>query len=279
MSFDKKELVVKSNRLVEASYRLTLTEQRMILLAIARSRDTQTGLLPGIPVTISAKNYAKQFAGVDEGSVYSQLKAAIDTLYERSVTIHDTDPETQKPRVRSTRWINEKAYIDGAGNVQLVFTPEVVKYFTRLEGTLTPYTSYGLEKVGGMSSFNSIRIYEMLAQHKGVGHRTINLAWLREKLELEPTDYKLTADLKRWVLDPAVAQINKHSDLKVDYKSVKTGRAITDFAFTIKDKTKPAKPKAPKKPPIKPTDQDRRDLAEANGQGRLPQFEDGGEEF
>ena len=37
-------------------------------------------------------------------------------------------------------------------------------------------------------------------------------------------------------------QINDHSDLTVNYKPVKTGRAITDFAFKIK--TKDGKPKA-----------------------------------
>lgn len=39
----------------------------------------------------------------------------------------------------------------------------------------------------------------------------------------------------------AVDQINKHSDLTVSYKPMKTGRAITDFAFKIKDKERKAK--------------------------------------
>ena len=34
----KTDLVVKSNRLIEASYRLTLNEQRIILYAICRCR-------------------------------------------------------------------------------------------------------------------------------------------------------------------------------------------------------------------------------------------------
>ena len=61
-------------------------------------------------------------------------------------------------------------------------------------------------------------------------------------------------------------QINKHSDLTVSYKPMKTGRAITDFAFKIKDKD--AKPKrAP------PTDADVRAKLEANGQQRIPVVE------
>lgn len=45
----KHELVVKSNRLIEASYRLSLNEQRIILYAICRCREEQKGLFPDSP--------------------------------------------------------------------------------------------------------------------------------------------------------------------------------------------------------------------------------------
>ena len=65
----KKELVVKSNRLVEASYRLTLVEQKIILFAICRAREEQRGLTADTPVTITAKDFAAQF-GTNETKVY-----------------------------------------------------------------------------------------------------------------------------------------------------------------------------------------------------------------
>jgi len=67
------------------------------------------------------------------------------------------------------------------------------------------------------------------------------LGWLREALQMEPNEYKLTADFTRKVLDISVEQINKHSDITVSYKPQKTGRAITDFAFKIKEKERKAK--------------------------------------
>lgn len=57
-------------------------------------------------------------------------------------------------------------------------------------------------------------------------------------------------------------QINKHSDLTVSYKSVKTGRAITDFVFKVKSKDNKIKRKAL-------TDQEIRDQLEARGQQRI----------
>lgn len=267
----KNELVVKSNRLVEASYRLGLNEQRIILYAICRCREEEKGLFPDLPVTITAESFAKQFPSIDKTNVYRQLKEAMDALYERSVTIHDIDPASGHARVKKTRWVSEAAYVDGAGNVQVIFTPEVIKYITRLE---TEFTSYQLEKVGHMTSAHAVRIYELLAQHREIGNRTLNLKWLRETLQIAADEYKLTADFIKRVLDVAVDQINKHSDLTVSYKPVKTGRAITDFAFKIKDKDR--KPKGAGTP----SDQVYRDQLEAAGQQRIPvQEPDNGEEF
>jgi plasmid replication initiation protein len=263
---NKSELVVKSNRLVEASYRLGLNEQRIILYAICRCRDEQQGLLPNLPVTITADSFAKQFPSIDKTNVYRQLKEAMDALYERSVTIHDTDPGSGQARVKKTRWISEAAYVDGAGNVQVSFTPEVIKYITRLE---VEFTSYQLEKVGNMTSAYAVRVYELLSQYREIGNRTLNLKWLRETLGVEPGEYKLTADFIRKVIEVAVKQINDHSDLTVSYKPIKTSRAITDFAFKIKEKRAKLKSSAL-------TDQEIREELEAKGQQRI---QDSNEEF
>jgi len=262
----KSELVVKSNRLIEASYRLGLNEQRIILYAICRCREEQQGLLPNLPVTITADSFAKQFPSIDKTNVYRQLKEAMDALYERSVTIHDVDPGSGHARVKKTRWISEAAYVDGAGNVQVSFTPDVIKYITRLE---VEFTSYQLEKVGNMTSAYAVRVYELLSQYRDIGNRTLNLISLRETLGVSPGEYKLTADFIRKVIEVAVKQINDHSDLTVSYKPLKTGRAITDFAFKIKDKD--AKPKRQAR-----TDQEIREQLEALGQQRI---DDPTEEF
>lgn len=131
---------------------------------------------------------------------------------------------------------------------------------TRLEAE---FTSYQLEKVGNMTSAYAVRIYELLSQHRGIGSRTLNLAWLRETLSVKPGEYKLTADFKKWVIEIAVSQINKHSDLTIKYKSKKTGRAIKDFAFKIKEKD------AKIKKLNMLTGQQLRDQLEARGQQRI----------
>lgn len=266
----RQELVVKSNRLIEASYRLGLNEQRIILYAICRCREEQKGLFPNEPVVITAEAFAKQFPSTDKGHVYHQLKEAMDALYERSVTLYEMDEDTGQPQVSKTRWISKASYIDGAGRIKIVFTSDVIKYVTRLE---EEFTSYQLEKVGKMTSAHAVRVYEMLSQHREIGNRTLNLAWLRETLGVEPNEYKLTADFIRKVIEVAVTQINAHSDLTVSYKPQKTGRAITDFAFKIKIKDRKLKAAGTA------SDQALREKLEANGQQRLPDPEFTHEEF
>lgn len=256
---DNAELVVKSNRLIEASYRLGLTEQRIILYAICQCREKGKGVLPNEPIIIGAEAFLKQFPSVEKGSVYEQLKEAMDALYDRSVTLYETDADSGLPQVSKTRWISKASYIDGAGRIKVVFTPDVVKYITRLE---EEFTSYQLEKVGRMTSAHAVRIYELLAQHKGIGNRTLNLKLLRETLGIGPSEYKLTADFIRKVIEVAVDQINKHSDLTVSYKPVKTSRAITDFVFKIKAKDAKSNRQVL-------TDQQLREQLEARGQQRI----------
>src|ERR1051325_807328 len=134
----KNEIVAKSNRLIQAGYRLTLNEQRLILYAISVCREEQKGLTADTPVTITATSFVKQFPSIDPASVYGQLVDALDGLFERFVTLYDTEPTTDEARVTKTRWISTASYIDGAGQIQLIFAPMIVKYITRLEKEFTP---------------------------------------------------------------------------------------------------------------------------------------------
>jgi plasmid replication initiation protein len=67
------------------------------------------------------------------------------------------------------------------------------------------------------------------------GKKEFSIAELKHRLELED-QYDRTDNLKLRVIDPAIKDINKHSDILVDYTQRKTGRAVTHFIFTFKSK-------------------------------------------
>lgn len=274
MSREKLDLVVKSNRLIQASYRLTLTEQQMVLYSICKAREEQKGLSANEPVSVDARSFAAQF-GVDPTNVYYLLKEASAALYERQVVIHDIHPKSGKPRVVKTRWISDAAYVDGAGIVEFTFAPKMIPFITRLE---KEFTSYRLEKIGNMTSVHAVRIYELLIQYVAVGRRELGIDELKEMLGISG-EYKALKDFKKYVVDVAEKQINEHSDIDVSYSQRKAGRTVTHLIFDIKSKPE-TKPKA-KRPvidevylekyarPGESRDAAYRRLAEELGQARL----------
>lgn len=277
MATKKTELVVKSNRLVEASYRLSLVEQQVVLYAICRTREEEKGLFADLPLTVRAQDFARQF-GIDGTNVYRQLKEAMDTLFNRHVVIHDTDPETGKPRMTKTRWISQASYVDGAGHVQFIFAPAVIPYITRL-GEEGGFTSYRLEKIGKMTSIHAVRLYELLVQYLEIGKREVEVSWLRDVLQIAG-QYPAIKDFKLRVVDVAVEQINDLSDLTVSYEQRKTGRSVTHLIFKVREKAEAKLKKAPKEKvdrayveknarPGESYDQAFRRLLEERGQQRL----------
>ena len=224
-------VVAKSNRLVEASYRLTLVEQQMILYAICRAREEQRGLSADDWLTIDSKAFAAAF-NTDPKNAYRQLNEAAATLYDRSITMYDNIGD---PRRIETRWISAKARIDARGQVQIIFAPVVIPYLTRLE---VEFTSYRLEKIGKLTSAYAVRLYELLVQYLSLGKREFEVEWIRDALDLI-SEYPALKDLKKRVIDSSVKQINTHTDITTSYTQRKTGRNVTHLNFKIQAKEAP----------------------------------------
>ena len=230
-------VVAKSNRLVEASYRLSLVEQQMILFAICRAREEQKGLSADDWLTIDSKAFAAVY-GTAPDNAYRQLNEAAETLYDRSITMYDTVGDTRRIE---TRWISAKARIDARGQVQIIFAPIVIPYLTRLEAE---FTTYRLDKIGKLTSAYAVRLYELLVQYASLKSREFAIDDLRKTLGLTD-EHAAIGDFKKWVLDVAVKQINTHTDITISYTQSRTGRFITHLTFAIKLKAD-AKPKKAK---------------------------------
>jgi plasmid replication initiation protein len=226
---EKNQIITKSNRLIEASYRLSMIEMQLVLMAIHQARDKQSGFDINNPVTIRAADFESTF---NRTNSYLPLKEALDSLFERHVSVDEID-EDGNHWVRKTRWISEQSYCDGLGSLKIVFAQAMKPYITRLE---QEFTSYRIQQIGDLSSVYAVRFYEFLAQFKNTGVRTFEIERLRDMLGLID-EYKLFGHLKVKVIDIAVEQINEHTDLKVKYETRKTGRRITHLDFSIKEKS------------------------------------------
>ena len=82
------ELVVKSNQVIEASYRLSVVEQRVVLSAIAKI-PKMSEVSDDEIYTVSVQDL--QALGVHEKTAYRDLKEAVNRLYERSISLDIDD--------------------------------------------------------------------------------------------------------------------------------------------------------------------------------------------
>lgn len=234
MELDR-QIVVKSNHIIEASYRLSVAEQRVILSAISQVRRDQP-VTDAVMYSVTAADLA-ELCGTDPKTAYRDLQNAAERLQTRRVSlILEPDGVTiRSKRRRVTCWVQTVDYIDQEGRIEMRFGKDILPYLTGLQ---REFTRYALSDVAKMTSAYGIRLYELLVQWKGV-HRVVAIDDLRRWLQLEDR-YPLMADLRRWVIEPAVEQINEHSPLMLTWSPRKTGRKITHLVFDYVPK-KPAK--------------------------------------
>ena len=229
-----RDLVVKDNALINASYNLDLVEQRLILLAIVEARESGKGINANDPLEVHADSYINQF-GVHRNTAYQALKDACKDLFARQFSYQEKKANGNIRNVMS-RWVSQIAYNDNEATVDLIFAPAVVPFITRLE---EQFTKYELQQVSSLSSAYAIRLYELLIQWRSTGKTpTIELQEFRKKLGVLDNEYLRMAHLKERVLELSIKQINEHTDITVKYEQHKKGRSISGFSFTFKQKKK-----------------------------------------
>ena len=116
------------------------------------------------------------------------------------------------------------------------FDPKLKRYLVQLKSF---YTQYQMINLIHMENCYSESIYELLKQYERIGRRTIEIVDLRKMLGLEKK-YPLYSNLRVKVLEPAIEEVNKFSDINITYEEKKQGRKVEALNFSIKsDSTNP----------------------------------------
>ncbi|WP_180027454.1 replication initiation protein RepM [Acinetobacter sp. YH16056] len=227
-----RDLVVKDNALINASYNLDLVEQRLILLAIVEARESGKGINANDPLEVHAESYINQF-NVARQTAYQALKDACKDLFARQFSYQEINKRGNVENVLS-RWVSEIRYIDDEATVKLIFAPAIVPLITRLE---VQFTKYELQQISNLSSAYAVRLYELLIAWRSTGQTpVIELTEFRNKIGILDDEYTRMGNFKDRVLNLAIAQINEHTDITVKYEQHKKGRNISGFSFSFKQK-------------------------------------------
>ena len=232
----KNSLVVKDNALINASYNLELTEQRLIMLAIINARESGQGITADSKLEIHASDYANLF-NVSIDASYKALREAVNNLFNRQFSYTAEYKRTGKTGVVRSRWVSRIFYVDDLALLEITFAPDVVPLVTRLE---EHFTSYQAKQVAHLTSKYATRLYELLIAWREVGKvPQIEISTFRNRLGLLENEYTAMSDFKKRVLEPSIKQINEHTDITVTYEQHKKGRLISGFSFKLKQKQQP----------------------------------------
>jgi plasmid replication initiation protein len=220
---EKNLIIAKDNKLIQASYTLTVMETRVILLCLAQW-DSRNRLPDDNVFTLSTDDVRD--LGIDKGQAYRDLKDAVNRLYNRTIKLDRNNPDAEM------RWITKKIPSQTEGTVTITFDKDVIPYISELKKR---FTEYRLMDVAQFTNQYSVRIYELLAQYKKENERIISVDDFRYMLNLGEK-YAAIKDLKKKIMTPALDEINRHSNLKVEFSQIKRGKEITNFVFKYEPK-------------------------------------------
>lgn len=217
--------ITKANYLIEASYSLTLQEQRLILACLSKINSAKE---VAKETELTALEYS-QLMHIDIKNAHRELNKAAGKLYERSIIVKD--PE----KIEEFRWIQKKIrYTSGEGKIKLTWSDDVIAYISQLKRR---FTTYRLSDVAKLTTSYAIRLYELLMQFTSTNQRYIFLEDFRSFFQIN-NKYPLFRDLNKWVIKPSVQEINNFSNLEVYYSTRKNGRNVIGLQFDFQEKKK-----------------------------------------
>ena len=217
-------VIRKDNRIITACYKLTLNEQRLVLTAIAKVPFDKK-----IPdeVEITAQEFLALFPDIGESNVYKYMDEAVDALANKWIIIENPI------KTKKFRWIDLKTtYHKGSARIGFAFSRHIIPYLEQLK---EQFTRYRLGDIANLKSIYSIRLYEMLMQFQNTTIVVVDLDKFKERLGISEK-YLVFKDLRRWVIEPAISELNQKSHLTISFKSIREGRAIKKLQFFFSEK-------------------------------------------
>ena len=138
--------------------------------------------------------------------------------------------------------------MESNGFIYLLFT-DPIRFL--IDKTGDSYTTYNFTNTIEMTTFGGKRLYEMVCKWKDLGKT--KMMYIDEWKDFfgVSSKYEKVFEFKRWVLLPAIAEVNSQGDFRISLKQEKVGRSITHFQILIKklktektkEKTNPSRDK------------------------------------
>lgn len=174
------------NKLINASYKLNLGEQKLVL-AVSSLVNPFDDELKEYEIKITEIAELLGVSLENNKDFYSRVKRKCDLLMSKRITIHEPDGDLVSTWFASIKHFNKK------GKVAFFFAPRLKPYYLKLK----EYTKYRLKNIAKLNSKHSIRIYELLKQYEKIKIREFDLDTFKESIGIDKTSYSTWNDLRK----------------------------------------------------------------------------------
>lgn len=208
--------IKKSNELSMSKMNQGLSLNQMQLLAYAIYSTQQDG-----KTNFNKYEFEKEFS-IDEYRT-DHAKDDVEKLFDLNFSTVDLE----RDYVDFLRVFQRITYDDGFFNFR--WTDDMIPHILELKN----YSLTDLTIASKFRSGFSWTLYDYLKAHYGNWFKELSKEALMKLFNVEErvTYQKSTAQFKRSVLDVAIEEINKYTELEVWYKEIKTGNKISDFVL------------------------------------------------
>ncbi len=222
---NRESLVVKGNDLIrQTRYDLSLSEQKILIYVIskivAEDKDFKH-------ISFRINEYC-EVAGIKRGGTeYEYIKDSIQSLRNKSWWI--------KVGRRDTlfSWIDTATIEENSGVVDIVLSESLKPFLLDIRGN---FTKYELINILVLHSKYSVRLYEIFKSYLWLHHWEVSIDDFRERIAVGDK-YKDFTEFKRNVIVPSIKEINKYTDLQIEFNAIKKGRRIDKLNFKIDEKS------------------------------------------
>lgn len=221
ISAERKQLIVKSNQVIQKSrYHLTIQQQKLILYLISKIRPDDTEFKEYI---FDLKDICKILNINIDGTNYIRLKDSLQKIADTSFWLEIDGVD------RLYRWIDDVVLFKKEPKVKIKLDEDLKPFLLQLKES---FTYYQLENVLCFDSKYSFRLYELFKSYEFKTDFIISVDDLKKYL-MADNKYDRFTLFKTNVLNKAIDEINKYTDLKVSYELVRNNRVITEIKFDL----------------------------------------------
>lgn len=240
IKYNRDLAIVQANELVRSRQDdLSVLEAKIIKLAIAQVLKNDTDLRT---YTCNVADLAR-FLNISNEYIYMDIQNISKSLIKKSIFIRDTD--SKKKNYKIFNWVDYIEYKDGVITIRL---SEKLKPY--LLGLNELFTKYEYDIILRLPNNKSMRLYELLTSYRYMTYTVVSednisnihlekneyyftIDYLKEYFNLNDK-YSNTADFIKRVIKPSVEAIEKHTLMRLEYRTITKGRKIEAIVFKIK---------------------------------------------